>query len=108
MPSKDGAIRCYVEIDLHADNSVVVIDEADLVLPQKRLRNGLTLIITAIKTYRASVQRISVESTHDWYWLVDGMIEAAYCVHLIRAPVLPQYSELKHAYDHHEDVEQQA
>jgi hypothetical protein len=34
---------------------VVVIGEADLVRPQKRLHNDLTLIITAIKIYRAAV-----------------------------------------------------
>jgi DNA repair photolyase len=34
--------------------------------------------------------------------LVDEMIEAGYYVHLIRAPVIPQYTDLKHAYDHHD------
>lgn len=58
---------------------MVVIDEADLVLPQKRLHNDFTLIIKAIKIYRAAVQRTSVESVHDWYWLVDEMVEEGYC-----------------------------
>lgn len=94
---------CYVGIDLHATNSVVVvIDDADRVLYQKRLRNELSVILTALEPYRAAVQGIAVESTYNWYWLVDGLMEAGYGVHLAHAPALPQYSGLKHADDQHD------
>ena len=44
---------CYVGIDLHATNSVVVVsDEADRVLYQKRLRNELSVILMALDSYR--------------------------------------------------------
>ena len=96
-------MRCYAGIDLHATNSVVVVlDEADRVLYQKRLRNDLTLILTALEPYRATVQGVVVESTYNWYWLVDGLMDAGYRVHLAHAPVLPQYSGLKHADDEHD------
>ena len=46
-------MMCYVGIDLHATNSVlVVIDEADRMLCQKRLRNDLAVILTALAPYR--------------------------------------------------------
>jgi len=96
-------MRCYAGIDLHATNSVVVVlDEADRVLYQKRLRNDLTLILTALEPYRATVQGVVVESTYNWYWLVDGLMDAGYRVHLAHAPALPQYSGLKHADDEHD------
>jgi transposase len=93
----------YAGIDLHATNSVVVvIDDVDRVLYQKRLRNDLALIRTALEPYRATVQGVAVESTYNWYWLVDGLMEAGYRVHLAHAPALPQYSGLKHADDQHD------
>ena len=61
---------CEAGIDLHATNSVVVvIDEADRVLYQKRLRNDLTLILTALEPDQATIQGVVVESTYNWYWL---------------------------------------
>jgi len=96
-------MRCYVGIDLHAANSmVVVIDEADRVVYQKRFRNELSLILRALEPYQTTVQGIEVESTYNWYWLVDGLMDAGYRVHLAHAPALPQYSGLKHADDQHD------
>jgi transposase len=96
-------MMCYAGIDLHATNSVVVvIDETDRVLYQKRLRNDLAVILTAVEPYRATMQGVVVESTYNWYWLVDGLMEAGYRVHLAHAPALPQYSGLKHADDQHD------
>jgi transposase len=91
---------CYAGIDLHATNSVVVIlDDADRVLYQKCLRNDLPGILAALEPYRPRLHGIAVESTYNWYWLVDGLMDAGYSVHLAHAPALPQYSGLKHADD---------
>jgi hypothetical protein len=60
-------MMCYAGIDLHATNSVVVVlDEADRVLYQTRLRNDLALIISALEPYQATVQGVVVESTDNW------------------------------------------
>ena len=94
---------CYAGIDLHATNSVlVVIDEEDRMLYQRRLRNDLALILSALERYQTTVQGVVVESTYNWYWLVDGLMDAGYRVHLAHAPALPQYSGLKHADDQHD------
>lgn len=96
-------MMCYAGIDLHATKSVlVVIDEEDRVLYQKRLRNELALILAALEPYQSTLQGIAVESTYNWYWLVDGLMDASYTVHLAHAPALPQYSGLKHADDRHD------
>ena len=96
-------MMCDAGIDLHATNSVVVMrDEEDWVLYQKRLRNDLTLILTALTPYRVTLQGVAVESTYNWYWLVDGLMDAGYRMHLTHAPALPQYSGLKHADDLHD------
>lgn len=96
-------MRCYVGIDLHATNSMVVIlDDDHRTLYQKRLRNDLAVILTALEPYRTTVHGVAVESTYNWYWLVDGLMEAGYRVHLAHAPALPQYSGLKHVDDQHD------
>lgn len=96
-------MKSYAGIDLHGTNSVVVVlDEEDRVLYQKRLRNELAGILAAFAPLRDTLQGIAVESTYNWYWLVDGLMDAGYVVHLAHVPALPQYSGLKHADDHHD------
>jgi transposase len=41
-----------------------------------------------------------VESTYNWYWLVDGLMEAGYRVHLATPAAIQQYSGLKYSDDH--------
>jgi transposase len=93
-------MRLYAGIDLHANNSVVVvIDEADRVLYQKRLRNDLSEILRALTPYHDTLQGIVVESTYNWYWLVDGLMTAGYRVHLANTTASEQYKGLKHTDD---------
>jgi transposase len=94
-------MKHYVGIDLHGTNSVlVVLDDADRVCAQQRVRNELERILEALAPFRETVHGIAVESTYNWYWLVDGLMDAGYVVHLAHVPALPQYSGLKHADDH--------
>jgi transposase len=40
-----------------------------------------------------------VESTYNWYWLVDGLIEAGHSVHLANTVAIKQYDGLKYRGD---------
>jgi len=40
-----------------------------------------------------------VESTYNWYWLVDGLMEAGYHVHLANPAAMQQYNGLKYTDD---------
>jgi transposase len=91
----------YVGIDLHANNSVVVVlDEQDRVVYQKRVANSLEHILAQLAPYHASIAGVVVESTFNWYWLVDGLMEAGYQVHLANTAAIQQYAGLKHTDDH--------
>jgi transposase len=69
-------MKLYGAIDLHStDNVTVVINEQDQVVYQKRFPNDLSLIAQQLSSYRASLESIVVESTYNWYWLVDGLID---------------------------------
>ena len=90
----------YCGIDLHSNNSVVVItDEADHVLYSKRHANDLSEILAALSVHRADLSGVVVESTFNWYWLVDGLQEAGYRVHLANTTAIKQYDGLKHRRD---------
>ena len=59
-------------IDLHSYNNVTVVsDEQDHIVYRKRLPNALALITQQLAGYRESLEGIVVESTYNWYWLVD-------------------------------------
>ncbi len=90
----------YGGIDLHANNSViVVINEQDEVIYRKRLPNALPTILEQLAPYHTEMQGLVVESTYNWYWLVDGLMEADYRVHLANAAI-QQYNGLKYTDDH--------
>lgn len=90
----------YAGIDLHSNNSVLaVIDEHNALKYCKRLPNDLSRICAALSPFRDDVEGVVVESTYNWYWLVDGLMEADYKLHLAHTAAVPQYAGLKHGDD---------
>lgn len=90
----------YCGIDLHSNNSVVVItSETDQVLYSKRHPNDLKQILAALEVHQVELSGVVVESTYNWYWLVDGLIEVGYRVHLANTAAIKQYEGLKHRGD---------
>jgi transposase len=93
-------MKLYGAIDLHSTNNVmVVIDEQDQVVYQKRQPNDLVMIVEQLSPYRSSLEGIVVESTYNWYWLVDGLMEHGYRVHLANTAAIQQYEGLKYTDD---------
>src|SRR4029450_1402357 len=94
-------MKLYGAIDLHSNNNVtVLIDEQDQVVYQKRLPNDLPLIAQQLSGYQDALQGIVVESTFNWYWLVDGLMDQGHRVHLANTAAIPQYEGLKYTDDH--------
>ena len=90
----------YSGIDLHSNNSVIVIiDEADHVVAQRRLPNDITKIIDFLARWQGELAGVVVESTYNWYWLVDGLQEVGFQVHLANTSAIKQYEGLKHSGD---------
>ena len=52
-----------------------------------------------MEPYRKDLTVIAVESTYNWYWLVDGLEERGYTMVLAHPGQMQQYSGLKHADD---------
>ena len=90
----------YSGIDLHSNNSVIaIVDEADRVVAQKRLPNDITPIVGFLARWRDDLAGVVVESTYNWYWLVDGLQDAGFEVHLAHTAAIKQYEGLKHSGD---------
>ena len=93
----------YCGIDLHSNNHVVVvIDEEDRRIVEKRLPNELTATLTLLEPYREQLADVVVESTFNWYWLVDGLMEAGFVVRLANTAAIKQYEGLKHTEDRYD------
>jgi transposase len=90
----------YCGIDLHANNSVIaVLDETDRVVMERRVANELSQILAVLEPYSAKLTGCVVESTYNWYWLVDGLMEAGFVVHLAHTGAVPQYAGTKYTDD---------
>ncbi len=94
-------MKLYGAIDLHSTNNVtVLIDEEDRIVYQKRLPNDLALILKELSVYQSRLEGMVVESTYNWYWLVDGLMAESYKVHLANTAAIQQYEGLKYTDDH--------
>ena len=93
-------MRSYAGIDLHSTNSYLgVIDTDNNRLFGKRLPNELDTIRSALKPFGKGLTGVVVESTYNWYWLVDGLQSAGFKVHLANPSAIKQYEGLKHTDD---------
>ena len=93
-------MKLYGGIDLHSNNSVFSIkDEAGVVIARRKLYNDLTQIFLFLEPFKKQLTGLVVESTFNWYWLVDALLEADFQVHLANTTAIQQYSGLKYADD---------
>jgi len=98
--NEETDMELYAGIYLHSNNSVlVVLDGNDRVVYQKRLPNELDTMVTALRSCPGAITGVAVESTYNWYWLVDGLQAAGFAVHLVNTAAVKQYDGLKHSGD---------
>ena len=76
-----------------------MLDESDRTIYEKRLPNDLATITEVLCIYQAELAACVVESTYNWYWLVDGLMAAGFPVQLAHTSALPQYAGLKYSND---------
>jgi len=90
----------YAGIDLHSNNNVIVVQgEDDNVVARRRLPNDLAAVCDWLEPYRRDIAGVVVESTYNWYWMVDGLKERGYTVHLANTVAIQQYDGLKYRDD---------
>src|SRR5215469_2627106 len=87
-------------MDLHSNNVMIGIMDVD----GKRVANrkvpcDLKEVEKFLKPFKSRLEQVVVESTYNWYWLVDGLQELKYPVVLANPAGMEQYNGLKHADD---------
>ena len=93
-------MRLYAGIDLHSNNHYLgIVNEENQVLFKQKLVNNLKETLTVLEAFRKEIEGVAVESTFNWYWLVDGLMENGYRVHLANPAAIQQYKGLKRVDD---------
>ena len=63
------------------------------------MSNDLEIILQVLEPFKEYLVGVVVESTFNWYWLVDGLMDNGYKVHLANPSAIQQYEGLKHTDD---------
>src|SRR3990172_4944972 len=103
LTTKEGSMGLYVGMDLHSTNCyTAIVDEKEKGLFSKKLPNDRGRILSVLRPYKRKIKGIAVESTYNWYWLVDALMEEGYRVHLANPAAMKQYEGIKHLDDPHD------
>ena len=85
----------FTGVDLHSNNGYYgIINENEERIFKKKLPNHLPTVLSNLEPFREDIVGIVVESTYNWYWLVDGLMEEGYKVHLANPSAIKQYEKL--------------
>ena len=97
-------MELYAGLDLHSRNTYIgIMDKEFKRVFAKRVSNNLPLIIKTLEPFQDQLKGIVVESTFNWYWLIDGLMDAGYdCLHLANPSAIKQYEGIKHTDDQHD------
>src|SRR5438094_1467642 len=87
-------------IDLHSNNLVVgIMDQEGKRVGEKKLPCELQEVVKVLVPFKKRLEQVAVESTYNWYWLVDGLRALGYPVVLANPAAMQQYSGIKSAGD---------
>jgi transposase len=93
-------MKIMTGIDLHSNNALCgLMDENGRRVLHKKLPCDLPAILQVLAPYKERIAQVAVESTYNWYWLVDGLEDHGYPVVLANPARMKQYDGLKHTDD---------
>jgi len=93
----------YCGIDLHSrDCWLAILDDRQKVVHETKVGNDIQALLQVLEPYREDLEGIAVESTYNWYWLVDGLEAAGYRMHLVNTWAVKQWEGLKYTDDRHD------
>ncbi len=76
-------MRLYAGDDLHGNNNYLAIqDETGKRLFHRRLPNEKEVILKTLQPYKKDLAGVAVESTYNWHWFVDALMDDGYKVQL--------------------------
>jgi transposase len=92
--------RLVAGIDLHSNNVMIgVMNQDGKRVGYRKVDCNLEEVIEFLEPLKPQLQSLAVESTFNWYWLVDGLRAKGYPIDLANPAKIEQYNGLKHAAD---------
>jgi transposase len=99
-PERRPMKKVIAGMDLHSNNVVIgVMDLDGQRVASRKLPCKLTDVVKFLAPFKKRLEQVAVESTYNWYWLVDGLQELKYPVVLANPAGMEQYNGIKHADD---------
>src|ERR1039457_1394005 len=87
-------------MDLHSNNVVIgVMDMDGQRVASRKLPCELKEVVRFLAPSKKRLDQVAVESTYNWYWLVDGLQALKYPVVLANPAAMEQYRGIKNAGD---------
>jgi transposase len=87
-------------LDLHSNNVMIGVTNQDgKRVAHRKLECDLKQVTQFLKPLKPQLQSMAVESTFNWYWLVDGLRDQGYPIDLANPAKIEQYSGMKHVDD---------
>lgn len=91
----------YAGIDLHGRNHVLlIINQLDEWIHKTRIANNINLTLDVLNRFQSKLEAIAIESTYNWYWLVDGLRRNGYNVKLAHPAAFERYGGIKYTNDY--------
>jgi hypothetical protein len=85
-------------IDLHSNNVMIgLMNQDGKRVAHRKLDCELKAVTEFLAPLKSQLQSMAVESTFNWYWLVDGLRAQGYPIDLANPAKIEQYSGIKHA-----------
>ena len=99
-PMRRPREELYAGLDLHSNNVMVgIVNQDGRRLGHRKLDCELPLIARYLEPFKPRLRSLAVESTFNWYWIVDGLRALGYPIDLANPAKIEQYNGLKHADD---------
>jgi transposase len=93
-------MKIMVGMDLHSNNILCgLMEENGRRLLHRKLPCELGAVLALLEPYQKRIATIGIESTFNWYWLVDGLQDHGYHVVLANPAAMQPYSGKKHTDD---------
>ena len=93
-------MKIMVGMDLHSNNILCgLMEQNGRRLLHRKLPCELGAVLALLEPYKKRIATIGIESTFNWYWLVDGLQDHGYHVVLANPAAMQPYSGKKHTDD---------
>jgi transposase len=87
-------------LDLHSNNVMIgLMNQDGKRVAHRKLDCNLKEVTDYLEPLKSQLQSMAVESTFNWYWLLDGLRERGYPIDLANPAKIEQYNGLKHVND---------